>query len=62
MQLLVLYFFVSMLFPTSSIRIYHITSLMYHLTLQMIILDIVPGKPKMFLQENFGDCLDCGVL
>merc|ERR1719209_1728590 len=36
--------------------------LMHHLTLQMTILDIVPGKPKMCLQENLVDCADCGGL
>ena len=35
---------------------------MYHLTLQMTILAIVPGKPKMCLQENLVDCADCGGL
>ena len=33
--------------------------LLYHLTLQMTILAIVPGKPKMCLQENLVDCADC---
>ena len=35
---------------------------MYHLTLKMTILAIVPGKPKMCLQENLVDCADCGGL
>ena len=35
---------------------------MYHLTLQITILAIVPGKPKMCLQENLVDCADCGGL
>ena len=33
---------------------------MYHLTLKMTILAIVPGKPKMCLQEILVDCADCG--
>ena len=28
----------------------------------MTILDIVPGKPRMCLQENLVDCADCGGL
>ena len=28
----------------------------------MAILAIVPGKPKMCLQENLADCADCGGL
>ena len=28
----------------------------------MAILAIVPGKPKMCLQENLVDCTDCGGL
>ena len=35
---------------------------MHHLTLQMTILAIVPGKPKTCLQENVVDCADCGDL
>ena len=34
--------------------------LMYHLSLQMPILAILPGKPKMCLQEILVDCADCG--
>ena len=35
---------------------------MYHLTLQIPILAIAPGKPKMCLQENLVNCADCGGL
>ena len=28
----------------------------------MTILDIVPGKPRMCLQENLVDCANCGGL
>ena len=35
---------------------------MYDLTLQITLLAIVPGKQKMCLQENLGDCADCGGL
>ena len=35
---------------------------MYHLTLQMTVLAIVPGKQNMCLQENLVDYADCGGL
>ena len=35
---------------------------MYHLTIQMTPLYILPGKQKMCLQENLVDCTDCGGL
>ena len=35
---------------------------MYHSSLQITILTIVPGKPKMCLQESLVDCADCGGL
>ena len=36
--------------------------LMYHLTLKMTVLAIVPGKQNSCLQENLVDCADCGGL
>ena len=60
MPVLMLDFVVFILFFHSDLSVY--SHLMYHLTLKMTVLAIVPGKQNSCLQENLVDCADCGGL